>query len=149
MGNGTRWEEGRGATSPAPWARAIDRRGGCLVEHTAPHRPRQRASPGERAWAALSVPIRSLLWLLPGAHVDVPDQLPLWISSEHNDFLLGLSVSRAEGGTVFKVTAEQWEHLTTVVGRWGPAPVEEAEATRRGRRSKTGKGQGFGLTSAE
>jgi predicted RNA-binding protein with PUA-like domain len=51
--------------------------------------------------------------------------LPLWIDRNNPGFLDGLSVAKAQGGTVFKVTPEQWERVLEVAGGW---PEESSEA---------------------
>ncbi len=80
----------------------------------------------------------------------VPEGLPLWVDeSESGRFLASLSVARAQGGTIFHVEAEQWEHLVSLVDYAPPSPealeVEQLVRDRAG----GGVGQGFGLTSAE
>jgi 5-methylcytosine-specific restriction protein A len=50
----------------------------------------------------------------------VPEQLPLW---EPDPVLEGVSVSRARGGTVFRVAPEQWDAL---VDRAGSLPLPRA-----------------------
>jgi hypothetical protein len=49
----------------------------------------------------------------------VPERLPLW---EPDPALEALSVSRARGGTVFRVAPEQWDALVDRVGGAPPAP---------------------------
>ena len=44
--------------------------------------------------------------------------LPLWIGDDRGDFLQELSVAKAQGGTVFKVTPEQWDEIMEAVGGW-------------------------------
>jgi hypothetical protein len=45
----------------------------------------------------------------------IPNALPLWLD-EHRDVLEPLSVSRAHGGTVFKVTPEEWATVSNLAG---------------------------------
>jgi hypothetical protein len=76
---------------------------------------------------------------------------PLWIdNTEVGQFLASLSVARAQGGTVFRVTREQWARLVSLVG--GPASeepaVREVEALIR-TPNYIGSGQGFGLSTPE
>jgi predicted RNA-binding protein with PUA-like domain len=42
--------------------------------------------------------------------------LPIWVGEGYDDILLNLGVARATGGTVFKVTADQWEDIQRTVG---------------------------------
>lgn len=79
---------------------------------------------------------------------DVPDVLPIWIDDKkHGALLRSLSMARAQGGTVFRLTEEQWEGLKAAVGGWHPTPIEEVEATAQ--RSASGNGQGYGLSGPE
>jgi putative restriction endonuclease len=48
--------------------------------------------------------------------------LPLWIGGEHDDILLELSVAKSKGGTIFKVSPDQWEKLIDIIG---DLPIEE------------------------
>lgn len=109
--------------------------------------PEPQADAGNPYWAA-PYDGHEVIPRVP-VHYDAPDPLPLWVDSEHREFLLGLSVARAQGGTVFKVTADQWQYVADLVGGWSPAPIDELEATGRSRRAKDASQQGFGLTTAE
>ncbi len=53
-------------------------------------------------------------------------RLPLWLGDPGSEVLEDLSVSRARGGTVFKVTPEQWDAVAAAVGGW---PAERDRAT--------------------
>jgi len=45
-------------------------------------------------------------------------KLPIWIGAGHDDLLMDLSVARATGGTVFKITPSQWERILLIAGGW-------------------------------
>jgi hypothetical protein len=51
----------------------------------------------------------------------LPPGVPLWMTSNPDDPLRRLSVSRAAGGTVFYVTEPQWKAVLAAVGGW-PEP---------------------------
>ena len=51
--------------------------------------------------------------------------LPLWLGSNYDDTLNELSVTRATGGTVFKVTPEQWEKIMAITGNVVPVPTSD------------------------
>jgi hypothetical protein len=80
----------------------------------------------------------------------VPEDLPWWVDdTESGSLLNNLSVAKARGGTVFKVTQEQWLNLTSMVP-YSEISVAELESREQLRyRSSTGSRQGFGLNSAE
>lgn len=60
----------------------------------------------------------------------VPPGVPLWLTTNPDDPLRSLSVSRAAGGSVFYVTAPQWEAVLAAVGGWpSPAPKSAARQT--------------------
>ena len=79
-----------------------------------------------------------------------PSGLPLWLgASEHDELLHSLSVARATGGSIFRVTPEQWQRVLDVVGGW-PGDSQEGlnvQDTVRNRRSSGG--QGFRSSAAE
>gem|GEM_PF-2449933 len=54
----------------------------------------------------------------------IPPVLPLWEDGEHSQFLQGLKVARAHGGTLFHVTPDQWDTILELVGGW---PVKDSE----------------------
>lgn len=76
--------------------------------------------------------------------------LPLWLGEPGNEKLEALSVARARGGTVFKITEPQWKSIMTLAGGWHPREVmserdvlfaaAEVLGTKRG-------GQGFVVDS--
>lgn len=73
---------------------------------------------------------------------------PLWIDDTSiGHFLKTLSVARARGGSVFKLTEDQWQELRRRTGMGGPEDPDvtdvESEVRHRGR---VRGGQGFGLS---
>ena len=76
--------------------------------------------------------------------------LPRWIDDADVGEILGdLSVAKARGGTVFKVTGEQWARLQPFFQLESPT-FEELEAEERLRyRTRPRRGQGFGLSPAD
>jgi hypothetical protein len=73
--------------------------------------------------------------------------LPLWADGEHRELLESLNVARAQGGTVFHVSAEQFAAIASLAAVVGDEPGELIEQfvnplRRRG-------GQGRGLSAAE
>jgi len=50
--------------------------------------------------------------------VVLPPSLPLWVENDTSGVLRSLAVSRATGGTVHKVTSQQWRALLDAVGGW-------------------------------
>lgn len=67
-------------------------------------------------------------------YVHLPNT-PMWIDGEQPQYLHDLSVSRAQGGTVFKVTPEQWAAVLEAAGGWplSPLVLVENERTAEGR----------------
>jgi hypothetical protein len=68
----------------------------------------------------------------------VPPALPLWEREDAPPIVGRLSVSRATGGSVFVVTAEQWAAVLDAVGGWPEAEaavgaLEDTIAERLGR----------------
>jgi len=53
------------------------------------------------------------------------NRLPLWLHEDRTGLLADLSVSRATGGTVFKISHNQWERLEQLAGGW-PRFVDES-----------------------
>lgn len=79
-------------------------------------------------------------------------RLPLWLGASVADQLMeSLSVSRARGGTVFRVTSDQWSGLMELIGGW-PGVSEEAEdlqeLSREWVAGRPSAGQGRGLSQA-
>jgi hypothetical protein len=76
---------------------------------------------------------------------------PLWVDeTEVGQFLASLSVARAQGGTVFHLTNEQWAQLVGLVGGFvseEPSIAELEAAIRTPNRFSSG--QGFGLSASE
>ncbi len=56
--------------------------------------------------------------------------LPLWLDDDPTGVLAQLSVNRAQGGAVFKVTPDQWDAIVAAAGGWPEtsAPVAEGVA---------------------
>lgn len=50
-----------------------------------------------------------------------PSRLPIWLDEDTSGIIGSLSVARSRGGTVFKVTPEQWERVVKVAGGWPKA----------------------------
>ena len=77
-----------------------------------------------------------------------PPGVPLWVDhSENGQFLAGLNVARAQGGTVFKVTHAQWTRLCELAS-YESVTVESVEVEQLLRHGRPG-GQGYGLTAKE
>ncbi len=55
----------------------------------------------------------------------VPPGLPLWLDGDETGLLSSLSVSKATGGTVFKVTPGQWSDLLSLLGDDASGPSEK------------------------
>jgi hypothetical protein len=78
--------------------------------------PKPGMEPQYAYWKASDVPDKAT----PRVSIRLfkPEGLPIWESGPARDILTSLSVSRATGGTVFKVTAEQWDSLMDYIGGW-------------------------------
>ena len=48
----------------------------------------------------------------------VPPSAPLWLQDDKSGLLGSLPVARASGGTVFKISSEQWQKLVALLGGW-------------------------------
>jgi hypothetical protein len=75
----------------------------------------------------------------------IPLRNPLWIGGEHTSLLEQLSVSRSRGGSVFRVTAEQWNAVARVAGvpdLYG----DDASALSAAQQVVRPLSQGFGLS---
>ncbi|MBL0226257.1 MAG: EVE domain-containing protein [Geobacteraceae bacterium] len=44
------------------------------------------------------------------------ESLPIWLEDDNTGILASLSVCRATGGSIFKITPEQWEKLSHLIG---------------------------------
>jgi len=76
--------------------------------------------------------------------------VPLWVDgSEVGQFLASLSVARAQGGTVFHLTDEQWARLVDLAGGFTSDEPSIAEAEAAVVRNRPSSGQGFGLSAEE
>jgi hypothetical protein len=72
--------------------------------------------------------------------------LPLWADdSTAGDLLKSLSVARAQGGTVLKVTPQRWSLLS----EFGDTVAAESPLDAEARLVRSAFGQGFGLSKAE
>jgi hypothetical protein len=79
-------------------------------------------------------------------HYYTSDALPLWQNDSRATALLeSLSVSRARGGSIFRVESAQWAQLTKLSGLQPPSDAE-IEVIRY---TRLGNGQGFGLNARE
>lgn len=84
------------------------------------------------------------------------ENMPLWLDDSAVGKLLSeLTVAKAQGGTIFSVTEEQWQSLADLIGFEFPTD-EELELMVNGRLGPATKGgglplggQGFGLTPSE
>lgn len=74
-----------------------------------------------------------------------PLTLPLWEDATGLQFLRELNVARATGGTIFRVTPDQWDTIMKVVGGWpGKNPeLEDAERVIDEYAGKKRSGQRF------
>jgi hypothetical protein len=54
----------------------------------------------------------------------------LWVGGPQDDLVSSLSVSRARGGTVFYVTRDQWQAITSTVGRSLEFDIDEVRKRR-------------------
>ena len=78
-------------------------------------------------------------------YVDAPN-LPLWLGEPSNRILEGLSVARATGGSVFKITGPQWESVIALAGGWHPREFvseEDILFAASENRGKKRRGQSF------
>ena len=82
----------------------------------------------------------------------VPRRAPLWLDEDPTGALATLTVARAHGGTIFKVTPEQWHAVVSLLGGWVEgasvqgAAEEAADAIRRAEGRPHG-GQGFRINA--
>ncbi len=80
-----------------------------------------------------------------------PQTCPLWLDEDDSGLLASLSVARTRGGTVFHITAEQWEKLMGLLGSW-PAQTGDAQQDLENLAHRTnahGHGQGFKVSPEE
>jgi hypothetical protein len=78
----------------------------------------------------------------------VPPNAPLWLEEDKSGVLSSLSVARATGGTVFKITSEQWQKLVMLLGGWRSGERSPSEAAVEAAIIASGKSQGFQVDSA-
>jgi hypothetical protein len=69
--------------------------------------------------------------------------LPLWADGEHRELLESLNVARAQGGTVFHVTAEQFAAIASLAGMTDDEPGELVEEIANPLRKRGGQGRGL------
>jgi len=74
-----------------------------------------------------------------------PPNAPIWLEDDGTGLLAGLSVAKARGGTIFKVTPRQWHEIVELLGGWEESEGAEAEeALRQAERVlHKGRRQGF------
>lgn len=58
----------------------------------------------------------------------VPSNAPLWLEDDKSGLLASLSVARATGGSVFKISSAQWEKLVALLGGWQTGKRSTTEA---------------------
>jgi hypothetical protein len=78
-----------------------------------------------------------------------PSRAPLWLENDTAGVISTLSVSRATGGGVFRIQADQWNHLVEVLGGWPHDGTEEQHAVIDAVRATMAKlrgGQGFSIS---
>jgi hypothetical protein len=83
----------------------------------------------------------NLYWVDPKEGVTVKKRVevrylpldePLWFDGPQHDLVASLSVSRAHGGSVFKVTPEQWQSILTAAGQsFTQSVVSDVEEIKR------------------
>ena len=67
-------------------------------------------------WKTSNIPDRSVS-RIHVRFVSTPT-LPLWIGGPAHEILTSLTVSRATGGTVFKIRPDPWDSLMEYIGGW-------------------------------
>ena len=78
----------------------------------------------------------------------VPPNAPLWLEDDKSGVLGKLSVARATGGTVFKISSEQWQKLVMLLGGWRSGERSPSEAAVEAAVIARAKSQGFQVDSA-
>ena len=80
----------------------------------------------------------------------IPLRNPLWMGGEHTSLLEQLSVARARGGSVFRVTTEQWNAVASIAGApsLGRDDIFALSAAQQIARPLS-VGQGFTLTTEQ
>jgi hypothetical protein len=90
--------------------------------------------PGDASEKRLRVPVRYA----------TASSLPLWLGeSEQDELLASLSVARARGGSVFKITPKQWNALLSAAGERSidsPETEQAIEALQTHRPARAGQG---------
>jgi hypothetical protein len=75
----------------------------------------------------------------------VPPRAPLWLEEDRSGALAELSVVKATGGGVFKVTPSQWRRVVEALGGW-PDEDDEVEAAAEAAEAGRLGGQGFSVS---
>jgi hypothetical protein len=78
----------------------------------------------------------------------VPPNAPLWLEEDKSGLLGSLSVARATGGTVFKISSEQWRKLLVLLGGWRSGERSPNEAAVEAAVAARARSQGFQVDSA-
>lgn len=78
-----------------------------------------------------------------------PPNTPLWLEDDETGLLGSLTVAKAHGGTIFKVTPEQWHRLVELLGGWEGSTEPQAEEAIRQVADVVhrGRGQGFKISA--
>ena len=78
----------------------------------------------------------------------IPPCAPVWMEQDKTGLLARLSVSRATGGTVFKIAPEHWHQLVTLLGGWRTGAPSADEAAVEAADVVRAKSRGFQADSA-
>ena len=78
----------------------------------------------------------------------VPPNAPLWLEDDKSGVLWSISVARATGGTVFKISSEQWQNLVALLGGWRSGESSTSEVAVEAAVAARAKNQGFQMDSA-
>jgi hypothetical protein len=78
----------------------------------------------------------------------VPHNAPLWLEEDKSGLLGRLSVARATGGTVFKISADQWQKLVALLGGWRSGKHSTSDAAVEAAVMARARSQGFQVDSA-
>lgn len=72
----------------------------------------------------------------------------MWVDEDKSGLLETLSAARATGGTVFKISLEQWQKLVVLLGGWRSGERSTSEAAVEAAVIARAKTQGFQVDSA-
>ncbi|MFZ0798089.1 MAG: EVE domain-containing protein [Terriglobales bacterium] len=78
----------------------------------------------------------------------VPPNAPLWLEDDQSGLLGMLSVARATGGTVFKISPERWQKLVVLLGGWRSGKNSTSDVAVEAAVAARAKNQGFQMDSA-